>query len=67
MKKICYISLAIAALLLQGCVNIGTSKSVSIPINPSQKSVMVTSTATVHCKDYLIVFKCNIDVNTQSM
>lgn len=67
MKKTGCISLAIAAFLLQGCVNIGTSKSVSIPVNPSQKSMLVTSTATVHCKDYFIFFKCNIDVNTQSM
>ncbi|CAM7906515.1 PBP1b-binding outer membrane lipoprotein LpoB [Lelliottia sp. 489] len=67
MKKTGYISLVIAAFLLQGCVNIGTSKSVSIPVNPSQKSMLVTSTATVHCKDYFIFFKCNIDVNTQSM
>lgn len=67
MKKICYLSLALATFLLQGCVNIGTSKSVSIPVNPSQKSMLVTSTATVHCKDYFIFFKCNIDVNTQSM
>ncbi len=67
MKKTSCISLVIGAFLLQGCVNIGTSKSVSIPVNPSQKSMLVTSTATVHCKDYFIFFKCNIDVNTQSM
>ena len=67
MKKTGCISLVIAAFLLHGCVNIGTSKSVSIPVNPSQKSMLVTSTATVHCKDYFIFFKCNIDVNTQSM
>jgi|GEM_PF-1947625 hypothetical protein len=67
MKKTGCISLVISAFLLQGCVNIGTSKSVSIPVNPSQKSMLVTSTATVHCKDYFIFFKCNIDVNTQSM
>jgi uncharacterized lipoprotein YajG len=67
MKKASCISLVIAVFLLQGCVNIGTSKSVSIPVNPSQKSMLVTSTATVHCKDYFIFFKCNIDVNTQSM
>jgi hypothetical protein len=67
MKKTGCISLVISAFLLQGCVNIGKSKSVSIPVNPSQKSMLVTSTATVHCKDYFIFFKCNIDVNTQSM
>lgn len=67
MKKFCYLSFAIAVFLLQGCVNIGTSKTVSVPVNPSQKTMLVTSTATVHCKDYFIFFKCNIDVNTQSM
>lgn len=67
MRKLGYMTLAIASLLLQGCVNIGTSKSVAIPVSPTQKSVMVTSTATVHCKDYILFFKCNMDINTQPM
>lgn len=67
MKKFCYLTLLVASFLLQGCVNVGTSKSVSIPVNPSQKNMLVSSTATVHCKEFIFFFKCNIDVNTQPM
>ncbi len=67
MKKICYIALVVAVSLLQGCVNVGASKQVTIPVQPSQKSVMVTSTATVHCRDFFIFFKCNLDVNSKSI
>lgn len=65
MNKKCYIPLAVAALLLQGCVNIGASKQVIIPVQPSQKSVIVTSTATVHCRDFIIFYKCNLEVNSK--
>lgn len=67
MKKRCYIPLLVTALLLQGCVNVSTSKQVIIPVQPSKKNVMVTSTATVHCRDYILFFKCNIDVNSKSI
>lgn len=67
MKNKCYIPLAIAALLLQGCVNIGASKQVVIPVQPAQKNVMVTSTATVHCRDYILFFRCNLDVNSRQL
>lgn len=66
MKKIGYVLLVLTT-LLQGCVNVGASKQVRIPVQPSTKNVLVTSTATVHCRDFIIFFKCKLDIDTKQI
>lgn len=53
--------------LLQGCVTVGASKTLVVPISPEQKNIFVTSNATVHCQDFLIFFRCNIAVDVQQI
>jgi uncharacterized lipoprotein YajG len=54
-------------LLLAGCVNIGASKQVVVPVQNPNRNIVVSSVATVHCRDFIVFFKCNIDIDSKTI
>lgn len=51
-------ALALAVLSLGGCVTVQTARTLTIPVAPGQKQVVVNSYAKVHCQELIIIFTC---------
>lgn len=67
MKKTLVGFCAAATLLLQGCLSISGTKTLAVPVDPNQKTILVTSNATVQCRDYFFFFRCNLAVDVQQV